>query len=144
MKRFSVRKLCLKKALPVILSFGICLPASSMDLQACTGIYAGSGVTGNGSVYMGRSEDFGPDYAKQFLIIPAADHGPGEYLEDDYGFRAPYPSHTLRYSVIMDDPSEYSGLTKILLPKRASTKKEYPYLPRYRPTSTEKCWKQTP
>ncbi len=113
MKRFSVRKLCLKKALPVILSFGICLPASSMDLQACTGIYAGSGVTGNGSVYMGRSEDFGPDYAKQFLIIPAADHRPGEYLEDDYGFRAPYPSHTLRYSVIMDDPSEYSGLTKI-------------------------------
>ena len=47
------------------------------------------------------------------MIIPAADHGPEEYLEDDYGFRAPYPSHTLRYSVIMDDPSEYSGRTKI-------------------------------
>lgn len=108
-----MKHLLVRKLLPVILSFGICILAFPVNILACTGIYAGGAVTGNGSVYMGRSEDFGPDYVKQFMIIPAADHGPGEYLEDDYGFRAPYPSHTLRYSVIMDDPSEYSGLTKI-------------------------------
>lgn len=102
-----------RKLLTVFLSVGICIFAFPADILACTGIYAGSAVTENGSVYVGRSEDFGPDFAKQFMIIPAADHEPGEYLEDDYGFKAPYPSHTLRYSVIMDDPSEYSGLTKI-------------------------------
>lgn len=102
-----------RKLLTVFLSLGICIFAFPADILACTGIYAGSAVTENGSVYVGRSEDFGPDFAKQFMIIPAADHEPGEYLEDDYGFKAPYPSHTLRYSVIMDDPSEYSGLTKI-------------------------------
>ena len=59
MNHLSVRKL-----LPVILSFGIFLLAFPMDILACTGIYAGGAVTENGSVYMGRSEDFGPDYAK--------------------------------------------------------------------------------
>ena len=29
-------------------------------------------------------------------------------FEDDYGFSVPYPAHTLRYSVLMDDPSMYS------------------------------------
>ena len=84
----------------------------SMKISACTAIYAGASVTANGSAYMGRSEDFGPDYAKQFIIIPAADHKPGECLKDDFGFEAPFPSHTLRYSVIMDDPSIYGGFTK--------------------------------
>lgn len=102
-----------KKLLPIVLSFILCIPVLSTDIFACTGIYAGASTSANGSAYIGRSEDFGPDYAKQFIIIPAADHEAGEYLEDDYGFRAPYPSHTLRYSVVMDDPSEYSGLTKI-------------------------------
>ena len=85
----------------------------STDIFACTGVYAGPSTTANGSTYVGRSEDFGPNFAKQFVIIPAADHKAGQYLEDDYGFRAPYPAHTLRYSVVMDDPSAYSGRTKI-------------------------------
>ena len=40
----------------------------------------------NGSVYVGRSEDYGPDYVKQYRIVPAADHDAGEMFEDDYGF----------------------------------------------------------
>ena len=101
-----------KKLLSIAIFLISCISLFSMEIYACTAIYAGSSVTANGSAYMGRTEDFGPDYAKQFVIIPAADHKPGEYLKDDYGFKAPFPSHTLRYSVIMDDPSNYGGFTK--------------------------------
>jgi dipeptidase len=50
---------------------------------------------------------------KQFVIVPAADHEEGELFEDEYGFCVPYPAHTLRYSAVMDDPSQYSGRTRI-------------------------------
>ena len=91
-----------------VLFLCVCLTLFPVHVYACTGIYAGSGTTANGSVYAGRSEDYGPDYVKQYRIIPAADHGAGEMFEDDYGFSVPYPAHTLRYSVLMDDPSKYS------------------------------------
>ena len=106
------RKLFYKKILLTVIFLISCMSVFSMEIFACTAIYAGSSVTANGSTYMGRSEDFGPDYVKQFLIIPAADHKHGECFKDDYGFKAPFPSHTLRYSVIMDDPSNYGGFTK--------------------------------
>ncbi len=101
-----------RKLLLIAISLISWVSLFSMESFACTAIYAGSSVTANGSTYMGRSEDYGPDYAKQFIIIPAADHKSGEYLKDDYGFKAPFPSHTLRYSVIMDDPSKYGGFIK--------------------------------
>ena len=91
-----------------VLLLCVCLVLSPANAYACTGIYAGSGTTANGSVYVGRSEDYGPDYVKQYRIVPAADHDAGEMFEDDYGFSVPYPAHTLRYSVLMDDPSRYS------------------------------------
>ena len=91
-----------------VLLLCVCLALSPTNAYACTGIYAGSGTTANGSVYAGRSEDYGPDYVKQYKIVPAADHYAGEMFEDDYGFSVPYPAHTLRYSVLMDDPSRYS------------------------------------
>ncbi len=97
----------------VMLIMIICITFFSSSTLACTGVYAGGNTTANGSTYMGRSEDFGPNYGKQFVIVPAADHKDGEMLVDDYSFSALYPSHTLRYSAIMDDPSEYDGLTII-------------------------------
>lgn len=108
-----MKKRIAKRAAIILLALTVLASAFSVGALACTGIYAGGGTTENGSVYLGRSEDFGPDWVKQFVIVPAADHAPDEMLEDDYGFRAPYPAHTLRYSAVMDDPSEYSGLTKI-------------------------------
>lgn len=91
----------------------LCLAAFPGCASACTGLYAGSAVTENGSVYVGRTEDFGPDYVKHFVIVPAADHAEGEMMADDYGFCAPYPAHTLRYTAIMDDPSEYDGVAEV-------------------------------
>ena len=94
-----------------LLTLSVCFAVFSADTLACTGIYAGCSSTENGSVYLGRTEDYGPDYGKQFIIVPAADHAEGEMLTDDHGFCAPYPAHTLRYSAIIDDPSAYSGRT---------------------------------
>ena len=90
-----------------------CLSSFPAGSDACTGFCAGCETTANGSAYVCRSEDFGPDYAKQFVIVPAADHGPEDLFEDDHGFRAPCPAHTLRYSAIMDDPSEYDGIAHV-------------------------------
>lgn len=113
MKDFHLSRSFGRKIGTVILCVLISSSLLPTTTPACTGLYAGSDTTSNGSAYVGRSEDFGPDYAKQFIIVPAADHTEGEMFEDDYGFSVPYPAHTLRYSAVMDDPSEYSGLTKI-------------------------------
>ena len=94
-----------------LLALSVCFAVFSANTLACTGIYAGSSSTENGSAYIGRSEDYGPDYGKQFIIVPAADHAEGEMLADDHGFCAPYPAHTLRYSAVIDNPSVYSGQT---------------------------------
>lgn len=104
-------RLIVAKTAVSLLALSVCFAAFPSDTLACTGIYAGCSTTENGSVYMGRSEDYGPDYGKQFIIVPAADHAQGETLADDYGFCAPYPAHTLRYSAVIDDPSVYKGLT---------------------------------
>ena len=74
---------------------------------------------------MGRSEDFGPDYSRNsFMIIPAADHGPGEYLEDDYGFQsAPIPPIRSATASSWTIPPNTAVLRRRSpLAKRASTK----------------------
>ena len=80
--------------------------AAAVNALACTGIYAGSDVTDDGSVYVGRSEDFGPSYNKIFEVVPAADHEPGEMLVENWNgeadFSMPYPAHTLQYSIMRD------------------------------------------
>ena len=63
-----------------LLALTVCFVVFSESTSACTGIYAGGSSTKNGSVYVGRTEDYGPDYGKQFIIVPAADHAEGEML----------------------------------------------------------------
>ena len=53
-----------------------CLSSFPAVSDACTGFCAGCETTANGSAYVCRSEDFGPDYAKQFVIVPAAENRP--------------------------------------------------------------------
>jgi len=78
-----MKKRIAKRAAIILLALTVWASAFSANALACTGIYAGGGTTENGSVYLGRSEDFGPDWVKQFVIVPAADHAPDEMLEDD-------------------------------------------------------------
>lgn len=86
-------------------------------VSACTGIYAGSETTENQSVYLGRSEDIGPNYVKELVVVEAADHADGEMMEDSTGFSVPYPSHTLRYTAIIDHPALHNNKMKLPFPE---------------------------
>ncbi len=78
---------------------------------ACTGIYVGSEMSENGSTYMGRSEDIGNLYCKQFGAAPAKDWPEGAIYQDDYGFQMPYPSHTYAYTYVKDSPLKGETMT---------------------------------
>lgn len=111
------------------LSVALLLAAANIiSASACTGVYAGSAVTDDGSVYYGRSEDFGPSYNKIFEIVPAADHEEGEMLQEIwYGypdFEMPYPAHTCQYS-IMRDLREGWGITDDTIPYAEAGINEY-------------------
>ena len=95
----------------------ILLSYISPFVSACTGIYAGSETTENQSVYLGRSEDIGPNYVKELVVVEAADHADGEMMEDSTGFSVPYPSHTLRYTAIIDHPALHNNKMKLPFPE---------------------------
>ncbi len=89
-------------ALAVILSGGT-------STLACTGIYVGSGISENGSTYMGRSEDIGDMYGKIFGVAAAQKIEPGTVYKDAYGFemeydKFEYPSVTYAYTYVKDSP----------------------------------------
>lgn len=77
---------------------------ATVDVNACTGVYVGSDVSDDGSSYIARSEDVSA-HNKIFKVIPAADHAIGESYVDPEGYTLDYPSHTYRYTVIIDDPA---------------------------------------
>lgn len=93
------------KVSTALLTASLVTVAGTMSVFACTGVYAGSDVTDDGSTYYGRSEDFGPSWNKIFTITEAATHEEGEMLIDTlYGFEIPYPAETCRYSIMRDVP----------------------------------------
>ena len=92
-------------------------------VSACTGIYAGSNTTENQSVYLGRSEDIGPNYVKELVVVEAADHKEGEMMEDSTGFSVPYPSHTLRYTAIIDHPAIHDNSMELPFPEAGVNEK---------------------
>lgn len=96
-----------KKVLPVVMALTLVLCSASSSF-ACTGVYAGAGVTDDGATYFGRSEDFGPAYGKVFEITPAATHKKGEIFSDVLGFSCPYPSKTCKYSIVRDTPDAWA------------------------------------
>ena len=104
----------LKMMICVILTLGLVLPVNMVAFagsgssdpgvkDACTTFFIGKDLTENGSYIWGRTEDFTPDYAKRFTVIPAADHEPGDiYLSSVTSFSWPYPAHTLRYTTALE------------------------------------------
>lgn len=96
----------------VSLSLALLLAMSSItSAWACTGIYVGSESSANGSTYMGRSEDIGNLYGKQFGVAPAQDWPEGAVYKDTYGFQMPYPAHTYAYTYVKDAPEYGETMT---------------------------------
>lgn len=93
-----------KKFLSFLLCGIVVISATMMNANACTLIYVGEDASEDGSSYIARSEDLERNHNKIFKVIPAADHEEGETYVDPYGYTLEYPSHTYRYTVIIDDP----------------------------------------
>lgn len=92
-----------KKLITCILS-ALFVVGGVIDTSACTAIYVGKGASDDGSTYIARSEDLEQNHNKIFKVIPSANHEKGKTYTDPYGYTMDYPSHTFRYSVIIDDP----------------------------------------
>lgn len=95
-----------KKIISLALSAAIAL-SMAVPSWACCGVYVGSGVSENGSTYMGRSEDIGDMYGKIFGVAPSKEIAPGAVYKDTYGFvmeydKIGYPAKTYSYTYIKD------------------------------------------
>lgn len=76
---------------------------------SCTGFIAGKNVTEDGSMIFARDEDFGSGVnPKKYVIIESSKYSKGKFFENpDTGFKWPYPSKTLRYSIVPDTDQDY-------------------------------------
>ena len=90
----------------VILSMG----ALSINTLACTGIVVGKNATVDGSILMGRTEDIGAAYNKNFVVVEAKDYKVGEYFEDLNGFKIEQPKHTYKYTMVPDVEEHGDGV----------------------------------
>lgn len=93
----------LSKTLAVLLVAALLVPA--LPAFACTEIYAGSSVTEDGKIWFGRSEDYSPDYAKQFYLNPAGAHKAGEAYQGCFGFTWTFTHDSYAYTSFQDDSS---------------------------------------
>lgn len=93
----------LGKALSALLVAALLLPTP--PVFACTEFYAGSSVTEDGRIWFGRSEDYSPDYAKQFYLNPAGAHKAGEAYQGCFGFTWTFTHDSYAYTAFQDDNS---------------------------------------
>ena len=95
-----------KKMIALALTIALALSLAS-PAAACCGVYVGSGVSANGSTYMGRSEDIGDMYGKIFGVAPSQEIAADAVYKDTYGFvmnyaDINYPSKTYSYTYVKD------------------------------------------
>ena len=94
----------LKKMVAVLLALVI-LPAGAF---ACTAIYAGSGLTAEGSTIFARLEEYSSDggWPKLFEVIPEGAHGTGEEYTGCYGFVWTFTHDSYGYPAFRDNNSQ--------------------------------------
>ncbi|WP_155964440.1 C69 family dipeptidase [Streptococcus ruminantium] len=77
-------------------------------VQACAGFIIGKGLTTDGSVLYGRTEDYpySPDngaHNKNYIVVPAKTYAEGEMLTDEaFGFTAPHLANEFKYTSTPD------------------------------------------
>ncbi|MGU7999285.1 C69 family dipeptidase [Streptococcus suis] len=82
------------------------LPAQIV--QACSGFIIGKGLTTDGSILYGRTEDYPypPDngaHNKNYIVVPAATYAEGDMLVDEtFGFTAPHLANEFKYTSTPD------------------------------------------
>ncbi|HFI0467201.1 TPA: C69 family dipeptidase [Streptococcus suis] len=82
------------------------LPAQIV--QACSGFIIGKGLTSDGSILYGRTEDYpypptNGAHNKNYIVVPATTYTEGELLVDEtFGFTAPHLSSEFKYTTTPD------------------------------------------
>ncbi|HEM4744716.1 TPA: C69 family dipeptidase [Streptococcus suis] len=77
-------------------------------VQACSGFIIGKGLTTDGSILYGRTEDYPypPDngaHNKNYIVVPAAAYAKGDMLVDEsFGFTAPHLANEFKYTSTPD------------------------------------------
>ncbi|HEL1738193.1 TPA: C69 family dipeptidase [Streptococcus suis] len=77
-------------------------------VQACSGFIIGKGLTTDGSILYGRTEDYPypPDngaHNKNYIVVPAATYAKGDMLVDEsFGFTAPHLANEFKYTSTPD------------------------------------------
>lgn len=100
----------MKKKLGMALAAAASIGALSVNTMACTGIVAGKGATADGSIIMGRTEDIGSAYSKNFVVVEAQDNKAGTYFEDLNGFKIEEPAHAYKYTMVPDVEEHGDGI----------------------------------
>ena len=67
-------------------------------LHSCTSILVGKNATADGSVIIGRNEDFKPSWPKHFVVHPSADIDNNKYISNATGVTISLPSHRFKYT----------------------------------------------
>lgn len=99
------------KKLAVLMAVCVLILGMTAQSLACTGIVAGKGATADGGIIMGRTEDIGAAYNKNFLVNPATE-GEGVYtFTDPYnGFTMELPVAGCKWTMVSDVPEHDDGL----------------------------------
>ena len=98
-----------KTILQGLLVMGMSL-SMSMSVLACTGVVVGKDATEDGSIIIGRTEDIGSAYNKNFVVVPATTYKDGEMFEDLNGFKIEQPKNAYKYTMIPDVVEHEDGI----------------------------------
>ncbi|HEL1610320.1 TPA: C69 family dipeptidase [Streptococcus suis] len=85
----------------------VCLFPAQL-VQACSGFIIGKGLTTDGSILYGRTEDYPylPDngaHNKNYIVVPAVSYAEGDMLVDEtFGFTAPHLANEFKYTSTPD------------------------------------------
>ncbi|HEL2422674.1 MULTISPECIES: C69 family dipeptidase [Streptococcus] len=77
-------------------------------VQACSGFIIGKGLTTDGSILYGRTEDYpyppnNGAHNKNYIVVPAATYAKGDMLVDEsFGFTAPHLANEFKYTSTPD------------------------------------------
>lgn len=95
----------LKGLMTLLLSLSV-----SVNVFACTGVVVGKNATEDGSIIMGRTEDIGAAYNKNFVVVPATTYKKGEMFEDLNGFKIEQPAKAYKYTMLPDVEEHEDGI----------------------------------
>lgn len=76
-------------------------------LHACTSILVGKKASADGSVMIGRNEDFRSAWPKHFVVHPTADIVDNKYISNDTGVNVTLPTHRFKYTATPEWTDKY-------------------------------------